>query len=96
MGKRKRTEKDLRDHRVNVGLDPELMEAIEIIADAQQKTMSGVVYDLLNDAREHMIRYSRRLAAAKRERENLKNKIGLEYNDLLAELEAIDWCDNNH
>lgn len=94
MAQRKRTDKDLRDHRVNVGLDPELREAVEIIADAQQKTMSGVIYDILNDAREHMTRYARRLSASKREKENLKNKVGSEYKEILSGLDKIEKENN--
>lgn len=81
---------DSRDSRINVGLDPELREAIETIAEANQTTMSGVIFDILNDARDQILKYSRRIAASKRERENLREKIGAEYKEILEELEKVD------
>jgi hypothetical protein len=81
---------DSRDSRINVGLDPELREAIETIAEANQTTMSGVIFDILNDARDQILKYSRRLAASKRERENLREKIGAEYKEILEEIEKVD------
>ena len=88
MGRRKRAEN--RDSRINVGLDPELREAIETIANANQTTMSGVVFEILNDARDQILKYARRLAASQRERDNLRNKLGSEYKEILSELDKMD------
>jgi phage-related tail protein len=71
-------------------LDPELREAIEVIAEAHQTTMSGIIFGILNDSRDQIRRYSSRLAAAKRERERLKKEVSEEYDRMLQKIETIN------
>ena len=95
MPRQKRSDRELRDSRINVGLDPELRDAIETIAEAHQTTMSGAIFDILDNARGQIVKYARRLAASKRELQNLKDKIGSEYKEILEEMDRINEENKN-